>query len=48
MTQKLLALRADLPHATVHALAMGEREPTLSEVRRLAAALDITPEDLTD
>jgi hypothetical protein len=48
MTQKLLALKADLPYATVNALVMDERPPTASEVSRLAEALQITPKDLID
>jgi DNA-binding XRE family transcriptional regulator len=46
LTQAVLAERAGLSRAYVAQLEAGAREPSLSALRRLAAALDLLADDL--
>lgn len=48
LTQDILADRSELPVTVVHALITGQREPTPSEVERLAKALKISVNDLVE
>jgi transcriptional regulator with XRE-family HTH domain len=47
LTQSRLALLADMPATSVHALITGQRQPAQSEINRLAKALNVEPNDLS-
>lgn len=48
LTQRELAERAGMTEATINRIERGVHEPRISTVRRLAAALDVDPEELLD
>ena len=46
LTQRKLAQRAGLTHATIVRLEQGSQTPTFQTIRKLAAALEIEPREL--
>jgi transcriptional regulator with XRE-family HTH domain len=48
VTQEELAERTGMSRATISRIESGQQRPRISTVRRLAAALGVSPEELID